>query len=246
MCGAVTRQEKLFFSSEATAFTLIELLVVVVIFSILAALLSPALKNAREMGRRTSCMNNLRNCGLALQMYAGDNNGRILNYVWDGTTESTWWLALYRANYMTKRDVYLCPYFPPNKYSGNQYRTYGIRCGTTAIPADYLDRTESGSLCWEYTCLDRICSPGEYICLADTVGIVAGACYQNQSHEFKFKPIVGALHLRHLGAVNCWFADGHVKACVEQEIKDLVLREMPANTIITVARGDGTTAQINP
>jgi prepilin-type N-terminal cleavage/methylation domain-containing protein len=64
-------------SESKNAFTLMELLVVIAIIAILAALLFPAISNAKAKAKRTACVNNLKQITVGIQLYAGDNNDSL-------------------------------------------------------------------------------------------------------------------------------------------------------------------------
>ncbi|HZT41413.1 MAG TPA: DUF1559 domain-containing protein [Chthonomonadaceae bacterium] len=114
-----------------SAFTLIELLVVIAIIAILAAILFPVFAQAREAARKTSCLSNTKQIGLATMMYTqdydetypcnnydvgpigvADNDTGSPNYV----STFTWLWEIYP--YIKNRQVFLCP-SDPNPKSGD-------------------------------------------------------------------------------------------------------------------------------
>jgi prepilin-type N-terminal cleavage/methylation domain-containing protein/prepilin-type processing-associated H-X9-DG protein len=126
------------------AFTLIELLVVIGIIGVLAAIILPAIRAAKDKARTTQCLNNLRQIGFALQQYTNDFSG-FLPHEDDNLVgfrgEDVCWYFLIDPYLETRgledaeiNEVKLCPSAPKHKVSRPESYRMNSMLMTTAEP----------------------------------------------------------------------------------------------------------------
>jgi prepilin-type N-terminal cleavage/methylation domain-containing protein/prepilin-type processing-associated H-X9-DG protein len=210
--------------SAPNGFTLIELLVVIAVIAILAGLLLPAIAKAKQRAKATACINNLKQIGVAAQMYAHDFEGVLQLDAVIPDPNVTWGTILYTNLNLGNPNIFVCPAYRPFRFE-NWQCIYGIRrdAPTNCVrgPGGVFFRVD----CPPY--------PTDYLLVADTTSQGIGGWTARNCYLFKVGVVIKNVHARHNGRANGLFLDGHVEACSRLRLEELgVPTEYGPDTVV--------------